>query len=225
MTSLAPTLQAFFTTRLTSQYGASPHTVAAYRDTWRLLLAYAAQSTGTAPAEPGPVPARRGPDQRIPHRPGSPARQQHRHPQRPSGRGALVLHLRIALPPRTPGHHRPGLGDPAETQAPQRDLLPHRHRGHRTAGSAGPDNQGRTTRPRDAPTRRHRRATRLRAHRTPGRRRPSRRGCARALPRQRPQEPNHAAGPADRARPAGVHRRTTKWKPKDSCSPPAQEPG
>ena len=33
MTALAPTLQAFFSTRLTSQYGASPHTVAAYRDT------------------------------------------------------------------------------------------------------------------------------------------------------------------------------------------------
>ena len=32
------------------QYGASPHTVAAYRDTWRLLLAYAAQTTATAPA-------------------------------------------------------------------------------------------------------------------------------------------------------------------------------
>jgi hypothetical protein len=26
MTALAPTLQAFFTTRLTNQYGASPHT-------------------------------------------------------------------------------------------------------------------------------------------------------------------------------------------------------
>ena len=51
MTALAPTLQAFFSTRLTSQYGASPHTVAAYRDTWRLLLGYAAQSTATAPTE------------------------------------------------------------------------------------------------------------------------------------------------------------------------------
>jgi integrase/recombinase XerD len=50
MTSLAPTLQAYFTTRLTSQYGASPHTVAAYRDTWRLLLGYAAKMTRTAPA-------------------------------------------------------------------------------------------------------------------------------------------------------------------------------
>jgi site-specific recombinase XerD len=51
MTALAPTLQAFFTTRLTSQYGASPHTVAAYRDTWRLLLGYATQMTGTAPVD------------------------------------------------------------------------------------------------------------------------------------------------------------------------------
>jgi site-specific recombinase XerD len=51
VTPLAPVLQAFFTTRLTRQYGASPHTVAAYRDTWRLLLRYAEQTTRTAPAE------------------------------------------------------------------------------------------------------------------------------------------------------------------------------
>jgi len=51
MTSLAPTLQAFFTTRLSSQYGASPHTVAAYRDTWRLLLNYSALTTGTKPVD------------------------------------------------------------------------------------------------------------------------------------------------------------------------------
>ena len=49
MTLLAPTLQAFFTTRMTSQFGASPHTVAAYRDTWRLLLTYLADATGTPP--------------------------------------------------------------------------------------------------------------------------------------------------------------------------------
>jgi len=49
MSRLAPTLQAFFTTRLSSQRGASPHTVAAYRDTWRLLLGYVATTTGTPP--------------------------------------------------------------------------------------------------------------------------------------------------------------------------------
>jgi site-specific recombinase XerD len=50
MTVLAPTLQAFFTERLISQRRASPHTVAAYRDTFRLLLGYAHERTGTAPS-------------------------------------------------------------------------------------------------------------------------------------------------------------------------------
>jgi len=49
MTALAPALQAFFTTRLTSQLGASQHTVAAYRDTWRMFLRFAADAAGTAP--------------------------------------------------------------------------------------------------------------------------------------------------------------------------------
>ena len=43
MTALAPTVQAFFTERLPTHTAASPHTVAAYRDTWRLLLGFAAQ--------------------------------------------------------------------------------------------------------------------------------------------------------------------------------------
>jgi integrase/recombinase XerD len=50
MTLLAPSLQAFFTDRLTRQQQASPHTVAAYRDTWRLLLAYAGQQAGKPPS-------------------------------------------------------------------------------------------------------------------------------------------------------------------------------
>ncbi|MHB1329714.1 MAG: tyrosine-type recombinase/integrase [Gemmatimonadales bacterium] len=50
MTALAPTLQAFFTDRLTRQRNASPNTIAGYRDTWRMLLAYAAARTGTAPS-------------------------------------------------------------------------------------------------------------------------------------------------------------------------------
>lgn len=48
MTLLAPTLEAFFTTRLIGQLGASPHTITAYRDTWRLLLGYVVDTTGTA---------------------------------------------------------------------------------------------------------------------------------------------------------------------------------
>jgi integrase/recombinase XerD len=49
MTSLAPLLQAFFTEHLT-QRRSSPHTVASYRDAFRLLLAHAQHETGTSPA-------------------------------------------------------------------------------------------------------------------------------------------------------------------------------
>ena len=49
MSALAPTLQAFFTDRLLTQRQVSPRTVAAYRDTLRLLLGFAQQRTGTPP--------------------------------------------------------------------------------------------------------------------------------------------------------------------------------
>ena len=50
MSALAPTLQAFFTERLIRQRHASGHTVAAYRDSLRLLLGYAAIRTGQPPS-------------------------------------------------------------------------------------------------------------------------------------------------------------------------------
>ena len=45
MSLLAPTLQAFFAERLITQRDSSPHTVGSYRDTFRLLLAFAAERT------------------------------------------------------------------------------------------------------------------------------------------------------------------------------------
>lgn len=50
MTTLAPTLEAFFTDRLMRQRRASPNTVAGYRDSFRLLLAYLQVSTGKSPS-------------------------------------------------------------------------------------------------------------------------------------------------------------------------------
>jgi len=50
MSTLAPTLQAFFTDRLTRERRASAHTIAAYRDTMRLLLAFAAERVGKHPS-------------------------------------------------------------------------------------------------------------------------------------------------------------------------------
>jgi site-specific recombinase XerD len=51
VTDLAPVLQGFFTDRLARQKKASPNTVAAYRDTCRLLLAFARGQTGKAPSQ------------------------------------------------------------------------------------------------------------------------------------------------------------------------------
>lgn len=51
MSALAPTLQAFFTERLIGQRQASPNTVAAYRDTMRLLLCFAAEWVGKQPSQ------------------------------------------------------------------------------------------------------------------------------------------------------------------------------
>lgn len=50
MSLLGPTLQAFFTDRLVRERNASPLTVAAYRDTWRLLLGFASKRTGKPPS-------------------------------------------------------------------------------------------------------------------------------------------------------------------------------
>jgi integrase/recombinase XerD len=49
MTALAPVLQAFFTGHLAARR-VSPHTVASYRDTFRLLLRFTQERTGKAPA-------------------------------------------------------------------------------------------------------------------------------------------------------------------------------
>jgi integrase/recombinase XerD len=48
--NLPALLQRFFTDRLLSQLGASPHTVASYRDTFRLLLGFASERVGRTPS-------------------------------------------------------------------------------------------------------------------------------------------------------------------------------
>lgn len=51
MSALAPALEGFFTERLIGQRRASAHTVASYRDTFRLLLGFAQRHTGKAPSK------------------------------------------------------------------------------------------------------------------------------------------------------------------------------
>jgi integrase/recombinase XerD len=51
MSALAPTLELFFTERLIRQRQASPNTIAAYRDTMRMLLCFAAKQRAKQPSE------------------------------------------------------------------------------------------------------------------------------------------------------------------------------
>lgn len=51
MSLLAPTLQGFFSERMLVQKNASPHTIASYRDCWRLLLCFVHERTGTPPSK------------------------------------------------------------------------------------------------------------------------------------------------------------------------------
>ncbi len=50
MSALAPSLQAWFTDRLVRERDASPHTIASYRDTIRLLLTYASGRLAVEPS-------------------------------------------------------------------------------------------------------------------------------------------------------------------------------
>jgi len=49
VTTLSALVQKFFTDRLYAQMEASPHTIASYRDTFRLLLTFAGEKTGRSP--------------------------------------------------------------------------------------------------------------------------------------------------------------------------------
>ncbi|BCB83697.1 tyrosine-type recombinase/integrase [Phytohabitans suffuscus] len=53
MSDLAPLLQGFFTDKLMRQRQASPHTIAAYRDTFKLLLSFCARQLRRPPARLG----------------------------------------------------------------------------------------------------------------------------------------------------------------------------
>jgi integrase/recombinase XerD len=51
MTALAPAVESFFTDYLIAQRGASPHTIASYRGTLRLLFAWIRAQSGTRPSD------------------------------------------------------------------------------------------------------------------------------------------------------------------------------
>ena len=166
MSAVAPTLEAFFTQRLISHKRASPHTIAAYRDGFRLLLAFAQDRCGKAPSQLdfGDLDA--------------PAIGAFlAHLERGRGNSAQSRNARLAAihslfrfaalaHPEHAQKHRPGTGHPTQTLRPGADHLPHRTRGRRAAHRLRPVHLDRPARPRAAAARRPDRPADLRTDRT-----------------------------------------------------------
>jgi hypothetical protein len=107
-------LQGFFTGKLVIQRQASPATVASYRDTFALLLAFAAARAGRQPHQLQVTDLDAETIGAFLTHLEKRAGQQHRDPQRQAGRDPVVLPLRCpARPPACPAD-RAGPGDPRQ---------------------------------------------------------------------------------------------------------------
>ena len=124
MSLLAPTLQAFFTDRLLAQRQASPATVTAYRDTFRLLLGFVCDRKHTNSGRTRLRRPRRPDGRCVPHPPGNRARKQRTNPQRSPGRDPLTVPIRRIPTSRARRADRTGAGDPAETFRPRHRRVP-----------------------------------------------------------------------------------------------------
>ena len=208
VSALAPTLEAFFTDRLLTQRQVSPRTVAAYRDTLRLLLGFAQQRTGTPPCRldladlDADLIAAFLTHLERDRRNGVRTRN-----ARLAGIHSLSATRRCATP-STPTRS-PGCWPSRPTLQPHAGLLPQPGRGGRAARRARPVDLARTPRSRLAGPGRPDRAASQRTHRA------HHRGLTSAtpqhqVPREGPQGTRHPADPADRrgaARlDAGAHR-------------------
>ena len=150
MTPLAPSLQAYFTDRLITQRQASPNTIAAYRHTFRLLLRFAAERTGTPPSELDIARARRAADRRVPRPPRTRPRTTRSRPATTgSRRSTRCSPTSRCTTPSTPTRSQRVLAIPHKRTKEPADL-PHRPRGRRAARRLRPEHLDRPPRPRDA---------------------------------------------------------------------------
>ena len=207
MTDLAPVLQGFFTDRLARQKKASPNTVAAYRDTCRLLLAFASGQTGKQPAQLSLADLDAALIGGFLNHLEETAGQRHHHPQRPPGRDPLAVQVRGPEGTRARRHHQPGPGHPATTARARDRQLPHPRGDRRPRHRTRPRELARPARPGPAPARRPDRAASLRAHRPEPAGRPPRGRVPRPLPRQGQERPGNPAHQPDRQGHADLARR------------------
>ena len=112
MTAAAPTIQAFFLTRLGAERDASHHTIDSYRHTFRLLLAFAKAHTGKDPCELDIADLDAGLVSWLPRSPRVRTEQHRRHPQHPPGGHPLLFPLRVLSPSGACAHHRQVLAIP-----------------------------------------------------------------------------------------------------------------
>gem|GEM_PF-3027738 len=203
MSPLAPTLQKFFTDRLLTQRQVSPATVAAYRDTFRLLLGFIADTKKLAPASLDftdlDAPTMGAFLTYLENE-----RQQHTNPQRPPGRGPFAVPLRGARAPRTRRSDLAGPGNPTETVRSQHRCVPHQRGGRGDPRRSRPRHLDRSSRPRAAHRRSPNRFACRRTHRSAPRRRGPHNGASRSLPWQGPQTTIHALDRKHRHNAAGV---------------------
>lgn len=138
MSPLAPILQGFFTDKLIRQRRAGPNTIAAYRDTCRLLIEFASRTTGVEPSTL---------DFQVIDADLITAFLRHLETERANTtatRNARLAAIRSLFRyagvarPRTRRPHQPSAGDPTETLRPARSVLPDRRRDRRAAGGARP---------------------------------------------------------------------------------------
>ncbi len=195
MTLIAPTLQAFFTDRLTKQLHASPRTIASYRDSLRLLLCFANDRTGIAPSAL---------DWDDLDEPLIAAFLEHLETDRHNSARTRNLRLTAiralfryaAL--RHPEHAAViarVLEHPRQTVRPTDRDLPHRGGIHRADRCGAREPLGGTARPRDAHARAPRRPPRLRADRGRLRRPRARDRSARPGRRQRAASKERSRSP------------------------------
>ena len=202
MTLLAPTLEAFFTERLMTQRQASPHTIAGYRDTMRLLLASPPQRTGKPPSKLEVADLDVRADQRVPRPPRTRTRQQRHAPAtcawRRSGR---CSDTRRSRHPEHADVIAARARDPRQTVRPRAHHVPHQGRGQRAARRARSQHLDRPARPRAAADRDPDRAARLRADRAP---------LPRHAPRHRRRYLSTASGRTANNAPSRSPRQTVK---------------
>ena len=94
MSLIAPTLQSFFTDRLANQRQASPRTIAAYRDTLRLLVVFVHHRTGKPPIQLDWDDLDVDDDHRVPRPPRDRTAQQPADPQPAADRDPVAVRLR-----------------------------------------------------------------------------------------------------------------------------------